>query len=111
MLVKIGLCKGTSEKTSPNGFVEVFVLVVSEQEDQFGQMAEVTTGVRLSKNQLEKGLRDFYDTLKGKQVCVPVYNRPWKASSGAVGMDMWLSNDNGGKPIPLVTQGQLKAAS
>ena len=111
MLVKIGLCKGTSIKPSNNGFEEVFVLVAGEQQDQYGQMVEVTTGIRLSKAQLDSGLRDFYDTLKGKQVCVPVYNRAWKSKAGVVGMDTWLSNENGGKPIPLVNQAQLKAAS
>lgn len=111
MLVKIGLCQGTSEKTSPNGYKEEFVLVSNDQPDEFGRMVEVTTGIRLSKAQLENGIRDFYDTLKGKQVCVPVYNRTWKSKAGAVGMETWLSNENGGKPVPLVSQGQLKAAS
>lgn len=111
MLVKIGLCKGTSMKTSRNGFEEHYVLVSGEEQDQFGQVVEVTTGIRLSKNQLDGGLRDYYDTLKGKQVCVPVYNRAWKSAAGVVGMDTWLSNENGGKPVPLVSSAQLKAAS
>lgn len=111
MLVKIGLCKGTSMKVSQGGYEEVFVLVAAEKQDQYGQMVEETTGIRLSKNQLEDGIRDFYDTLKGKQVCVPVYTRPWKSKAGAVGQDTWLSNENGGKPIPLVSAAQLKAAS
>ncbi|MGE9763346.1 DNA-binding protein [Pseudomonas sp. PDM20] len=108
MLVKIGLCNGTSEKTSNNGFVEHYVLVVNDEPDQFGQLAQKTTGIRLSKAQLDNGVRDFYDTLKGKQVCVPVYNRMWNNGKG---MDTWLSNENGCKPLPLVAQGQLKAAS
>jgi hypothetical protein len=41
---------------------------------------------------------------------VPCYNRPWKSAGGTVGMDTWLSNENGGKPVPLVSQQQLKAA-
>jgi len=110
MFVKIGLCKGTSEKSSRNNFVEVYVLVAGEQQDQFGQQVEVTTGIRLSKQQLDAGLRDYYDNLKGKQVCVPCYNRAWKSAAGTVGMDTWLSNENGGKPVPLVSQQQLKAA-
>ncbi|KSW21547.1 MULTISPECIES: DNA-binding protein [Pseudomonas] len=109
MFVKIGLCKGTSVKESRNGFQEHYVLVSGESQDQFGQVVEVTTGIRLSKQQLDAGLRDYYDTLKGKQVCVPCYNRPWKSAGGTVGMDTWLSNENGGKPVPLVTQQQLKA--
>lgn len=110
MLVKIGLCKGTSVKPTRNGYEEHYVLVSGESQDQFGQMVEVTTGIRLSKQQLDAGLRDFYDNLKGKQVCVPVYNRAWKSAAGTVGMDTWLSNENGGKPVPLVSQQQLKAA-
>ncbi|WBG61858.1 hypothetical protein ELR50_02775 [Pseudomonas citronellolis] len=110
MFVKIGLCKGTSTKPSQNGFEETFVLVAGEQQDQFGQMVEVTTGIRLSKVQLDKGLRDFYDTLKGKQVCVPVYSRAWKSKAGVVGLDTWLSNENGGKPLPLVSQAAAAAS-
>lgn len=106
MLVKIGLCKGTSEKTSHNGYVEYFLLVVNEEPDQYGQMVEKTTGIRLSKAHLEGGIRDFYDTLKGQQVCVPVYNRMWNNGKG---MDTWLSNENGSKPIPLVTKAAAAA--
>lgn len=108
MLVKIGLCQGTSSKTRGN-FEEHYVLVSNEEPDEFGRTVEVTTGIRLSKKQLDSGIRDLYDNLKGKQVCIPVYNRPWKSAAGNVGMDTWLSQD--GKPIPLVSQGQLKAAS
>lgn len=110
MFVKIGLCKGTSEKLKNNDFTEYYVLVSDEEQDEFGQMVEKTTGIRISKAQLDSGIRDVYDNLKGKQVCVPVYDRSWTSKDRTKsGVEKWLSRD--GKPVPLVSAAQLKAAS
>ncbi|MFU3080887.1 DNA-binding protein [Pseudomonas aeruginosa] len=104
MQVEIGLCKGTSSRTRGD-YEEIYVLVADEKPDQYGQLVAVTVGIRMSKGQLEAGLRDLYDTLAGKQICVPTFDRPWQSKDkNKFGVEKWLSRD--GKPLPLVSSKQ-----
>lgn len=100
MFLKYGICKGTSQKAKNNGeIIEHYVLIVSEGRDEFGQTVDVTTGIRLSKRQMEAGVNRMYDQLKDKHVAVPFFVKQWKAKSGATGLEYWL--DGEGRPVNL----------
>lgn len=110
MELKVGLCKGVSTKTKDNGIVETYILVVSEGKDEFGQLVDVTTGIRVGKSHVDNGTTRIYDQLKDKQIAVPFFAKAWKSKAGNVGLERWLAGD--GKPVPLeVRKPAVQAAS
>lgn len=109
MEIKLGLCKGISTKDKGNGIVETYVLVVSEGRDEYGQVVDVTTGIRIGKSHLEAGVDRIYQNYAGKQVAVPFFPKPWKSKAGNVGLERWLAGD--GKPVNIQVPTPVRAAS
>ena len=107
--VKIGMCDGYSSVTKGNGITEHFVLMVADQQDQYGRTVEVTTGIKIGKRHMEQGMDKLYSNLKGKQIAVPVFPSVWKSKAGNVGYDYFLADD--GKPLTLVKPTPVSAAS
>lgn len=113
-LVLLGLCHGfysNNRTVGQNTFTDNVVLVEVEQVNQFGINENKTVQVMLSKKQMEQGLNNVWNQLKGKTVAVPVFVSSWASKSGSsVGYDLRLSGD--GKPLNLqLAKPPVQAAS
>jgi len=88
-LVLIGLCHGFNSNTrtmGTNTFTDNQVLV-----------------------EVETGVNNVWNQLKGKQVSVPVFVGAWASKAGNAGFDLWLSGD--GKPMNVQLVKPVQAAS
>lgn len=56
-----------------------------------------TVDVRISRNQLDARLDEYYQGMKDAHIVVPVFVKVWVSRSGNAGKDFYLSGD--GKPL------------
>lgn len=110
MQLQVGLCKGVSVKPktitrkdgSQTEITELYVLVVSEGRDEWGQVVDVTQGIRIGRS--HEHLQNEYNALRDKPVAVPFFPKAYVSGRGNPGLELWLAGD--GKPVNLAALGR-----
>lgn len=110
MQLQVGLCKGVSVKTKTvtnkqNQQVQIeerYVLVVTEAKDEWGQVVDVTQGIRIPKGLVH--VEAEYNAAKDKPVAVPFFPKAYVSGRGNPGLELWLAGD--GKPVNLAALGR-----
>lgn len=96
-----GICLGVKRvpKTNPTTnqkFDEVYLGISIPAVGGYAGDHE-TVDVRISRNQLDARLDEFYLGMKDTPIVVPVFVKVWVSRSGNGGKDFYLSGD--GKPL------------